>query len=287
MPKKFTILLLTLLFLVPAAAHALSSEIHVTKDGKASVSGAKIMQQAGNTFFARLYWGDAFIRFTIKTTSATKFLRGTGEGTTIAEIKEGDLLDVSGELQSQSDTLTVIASSVKNSSVQKEQVTLSGTVKGVDLSMRQFTLNNKEHGVVTVNVATSTVFLKGTRTLDLEHLRIGDRITKTSGDYDIPSKTLAAQSVTTHVDPALYKPRLFIGKLTEAPSSSDATSIKVTVSDIPFTVFLDSKTVIMRNNRSTTTLQRFVAGDTIRLYGTRREADEPIIDAEVVRNINL
>lgn len=287
MHKKFIILLLALLFLAPVMTHALSSEIHVTKDGKASVSGAKIMQQAGNTFFARLYWGDAFIRFTIKTNSATKFLRGTGEGTTIDEIKDGDLLDVSGELQSQSDTLTVIASSVKNSSVQKEQATLSGTVTSVDLSLRQFIFNNKDRGAVTVNVATSTVFLKGTRTLDLEHMRVGDRISKTSGDYDVPSKTLVAQSVTIYVDPALYKPRLFVGKLAEAPSSPDATSIKVTVRDTPFTVFLDGKTVIMRNNRSTTTLQRFVAGDTIRLYGTRREVDEPIIDAEVVRNINL
>ncbi len=287
MQKKITILLLALLFSVPIAVQALSSEIHVTKDGKASVSSAKIMQIAGNTFFARLYWGDAFIRFTIKTNSATKFLRGTGEGTTIAEIKEGDILDVSGELQSQSDTLTVIASSVKNSSVQKEQMTLAGTVTGVDLSLRQFTFNNKERGVVTVSVATSTVFLKGTRTLDLEHLRVGDRVSKTSGDYDIPSKTLSAQSVTTYVDPALFKPRLFIGKLTEAPSSTNTPTIKVTISDTPFTVFLSGATTIMRNNRSTTTLQRFVAGDTIRLYGTRREVDEPIIDVEVVRNTNL
>lgn len=296
MPKKFTILLLALLFLAPAAARALSSEINVTKDGKASVSSAKVMQQAGNTFFARLYWGDAFIRFTIKTNSATKFLRATEEATTIAEIKDGDLLDVSGELQSQSDTLTIIASSVKNSSVQKEQTTLSGTVTSIDISLRQFTLNkytprviplNEERGFVTVNTATTTVFLKGTRTLDLEHMRVGDRISKTSGDYDIPTKTLVAQSVTTYVDPALFKPRLFIGKLTETPSSTESTTIKVTISDIPFAVFINSTTAILRNNRSTTTIQRFISGDTIRLYGTRREVDEPIIDAEVIRNINL
>lgn len=279
-----------------AIAQVLSSEIHVTNDGKVSVSSAKIMQIAGDTFYARLYWGDAFIRFTIRTNSATKFLRGTGEGTTTAEIKEGDLVDVSGELQSQSDTLTINASSVKNSSVQKEKMTLSGTVESINLSLRQFTLNkytprvillNEGRGVVTVNTATTTMFLKGSRTLDLEHLRVSDRIIKTSGDYDIPSKTLVAESVTTYVDPALFKPRLFIGKLAEAPSSTEATTIKVTASDTLFTVFLNNKTTILRNNRSTTTLQRFVAGDTIRLYGTRREVDDPIIDAEVIRNINL
>ena len=234
-----------------------------------------------------MYWGDAFVRFTIKTNSGTKFLRATGEPTTIKEIGDGDLLDVSGELQTGSDTLTLIASSVKNSSVQKEQSTMSGTVINVDVPTHMFTINNKERGIVTVKVSTTTQFLKGTRTLDLEHLRTGDRITKTSGDYDIPSKTLVAQSVVTYIDPTLFKPRLFIGKLAEAPTSITAPSIKVTVGDTTFSTLITEKTEIMRNNRSTTTLQRFVAGDTIRLYGTRREVDEPIIDAEVIRNTNL
>ncbi|MBI3634405.1 MAG: hypothetical protein HY228_02190 [Candidatus Yonathbacteria bacterium] len=288
MYKKFIITLITsLTIFAPVSALALSSEIHVTKEGKADVSSAKVMQQAGNTFFARLYWGDAFIRFTIKTNSSTKFLRATGEATTIGEVKEGDLLDVSGELQSQSDTLTINASTIKNSSVQKEQAVLSGTVTALNSSLKQFTLNNKERGFVTVKVATSTQFIKGNRSLDLEHIRIGDRIIKTSGDYDIPSKTFIANSVTTYVDPALYKPRLFIGKLTETPSSIEAITIKVSVSDTPFSVFIGNNTEIMRNSRSTTTIQRFIKGDTIRIYGTRREIDEPIIDAEVVRNTNL
>lgn len=284
--QKMLVLLTLAVFVPLQAVYALSSEIHVTKDGKASVTSAKVMQTAGNTFFGRLYWGDAFIRFTIKTNSSTKFSRATGEATTIAEIKDGDLLDVAGELQSQSDTLTLIASSIKNSSVQKEQTTLSGNVKSVDLLNRKFTLYSKERGEVSVNISTSTQFIKGNRTLDLEHVRVGDSVTRTSGDYDIPSKTLSAQSVTTHIDMALFKPRLFIGKLAEVPSI-DSKSIKITVGDVLFTVYLSDKTTILKNNRASTTLQRFVAGDTIRLYGTRREVDEAIIDAEVIRNVNL
>lgn len=271
---------------MPAVVQAFSSEIHVTKDGKASISSAKVMQAAGNTFYARLYWSDAFVRITIKTSSATKFLRAGGETTTIAEIKEGDLLDASGELQSQSDTLTLVALSIKNSSVQKEKTTLSGTVTGVDFIARKFTMSNKERGIVTVNIATTTQFIKGTRSLDLEHVRVGDRITKISGDYDIPTKTLAAQSVLTYIDPALFKPRNFMGKLAETPSPTD-TSVKVTIGEVPFVVIIGDKTAILRNNKSTTTLQRYIAGDSIRLYGTRREIDEPTIDAEILRNTNL
>lgn len=285
--KIFISLSAVFLALAPMqAAHALSSEINVTRDGKASVSSAKVMQIAGSTFYARLYWGDAFIRFTIKTNSATKFSRATGEATTIAEIKEGDLLDVSGELQSQSDTLTINASIIRNSSVQKEQTTLSGTVTATNPSIQQFTLNNKERGFVTVVTSTSTQFIKGSRTLDIDHVRIGDRIIKTSGDYDIPTRTLTAQLVTTYIDPILFKPRNFVGKLTETPTP-DATSIKVTVDGVVFTAMINEKTTLLRSNKSSATLQRFVAGDSIRLYGTRREVDDPIIDAEIIRNLNL
>ena len=289
MKKIFTAILgITLMLLPMSAAYALSSEVNVTKDGKASVSNAKVMQIAGTTFFTRLYWGDAFVRLTIKTNSGTtKFLRATGEATTIAEIKEGDLLDVSGGLENGSNTLSLVASSIRNSSVQKEQSVISGTVTGIDLSLRNFTLSNKERGIVTANIATTTKFYKGTRTLDLEHLRIGDRITKTAGDYDIPSKTLSAESVTTYIDLNTFKQKVYTGKLTETPSATEAATIKVSINKSLYTVFLTNKTLVMRNNKSTTTLQRFVAGDAIRLYGAIREVDEPIIDAEVVRNMSL
>lgn len=288
--KKAPLLILgILLAFAPATlVRAVSSEIHVTKDGKAAMSTAKVMQIAGNTFFTRLYWGDSFIRFTIKTNTSTRFLRATGEPTTIGEIKEGDLLDVTGSLESQSDTLTLSASQVKNSSVQKEQTTLSGTVISVDLSdARQFLLSNKDLGVVTIKVATTTQFFKGTRTLDLEHLRAGDRITKVTGDYDLSAKIMVAQLVTTYINKELFKSRLFIGKLAEKPATTDTPSIKITVGQTLYNVFINNKTIIMNNKKSSTTLQRFIIGDTIRLYGAMREVDEPIIDAEVVRNTNL
>ena len=288
MNKKFIAVLGVCVLLAPgSAAYALSSEIHVTRDGKTSVSGAKIMQMAGNTLFTRLYWGDAFVRFTVKTNANTKFLRATGEATTIAEINNDDLLDITGELESQSETLTIMASSIKNSSVQKEQAILSGTVTSVDLSLHQFAMKSRERGLVTINVATSTQFSKGTRTINLEHIRTGDRITKTSGDYNLSSKTLEAKSVTVYIDLNTFKPKLFVGKLMEVPAYSDVVSMKVSINKTPYTVFLNNNVAIMRNNKSTTTLQRFVAGDTLRIFGAMREIDEPIIDAEVVRNTNL
>lgn len=276
-----------MMFLPFVTVQALSSEIHVTQDGKASISGAKLMQEVGSTFFARLYWGDAFIRFTLKTNSTTQFLRATGEKTTIAEMSVGDIVDAVGELESGSNTINLIASSVKNSSVQKEQSSLSGNVASVDLSRREFTLYSTARGPVTVVVATSTQFFKGTRTLDFEHLRKGDTITQAVGDYNIATKILAARSVTTYLDISLFKPRLFVGKLLEVPAGSSPTSIKITIDNVAHTVILTNKTLIMRKDRGDVSLARFVAGDTIRIWGALREVDEPMIDAEVVRNMNL
>lgn len=287
MKKGLNILLALGFLLIPfTAAQALSSEIHVTKDGAAVISSAKVMQIAGSSFFTRLYWGDAFIRLVIRTDSKTKFLRATNEQTSIAEIKEGDILDISGVLGG-GDSLNILASMVKNSSVEKGQAIFSGKVTGIDLAMRQFTLESKERGLITVSATTTTQFIKGSRTLDLEHLKIGDTITKTSGDYDFKTKTLVAQLVVTYIDKSLFVPQLFVGTLAEAPGTLGATSIKVTVGKTVYVINITSKTLILNTARQSIGLNRFVAGDSIRLYGTMREIDEPVIDVEVVRNISL
>ncbi len=262
------------------------SEVHITKDGLTSISGAKVMQLAGGTLFMRLYWGDAYVRFTIKTNSKTKILRATNEETTMAEVSEGDLLDVTGELESGGNSLIVVASTIRNSSVDKKQATFSGKVSGVDLASRSFTLVTKTD-TITVQTGTTTQFLKGTRTLDLEHVSVGDTVLKTSGDYNLTSKLLSAQLVTTYVDLNNYKPRNFDGVLAEVSGTSLPTSVRVTVGNIKYTVNIKETTSLLSKTRSTVVLSRFVVGDKLRLYGAIREVDDPIIDAEIVRNMSL
>jgi hypothetical protein len=128
MKKHLFFLTVISLFLIPSYSLALNTEVNITSDGTATISGAKVMQLAGSTFFMRMYWGEAYVRFIIKTNSKTKILRGTGEATTIGEVKEGDWLDVKGMLESGSDSLNIVATSIKNSSVQKKQSSFSGKV---------------------------------------------------------------------------------------------------------------------------------------------------------------
>ncbi len=270
-----------------STAQALTgSEVRITSDGKASVAGAKVIQIAGSTIFTRLYWGDSYVRLMVKTNSKTKFLRGTGEATAISEVKMGDYLEMLGELESGGDSLVLIPTSVKNSSVQKQQTVFTGKVVSIDLSARSFSLNTTKTGVITVSTSGAK-FTKGNRSLDLEHVQIGDTITKVSGDYDFNTKTLVANSVVTYMDMSYYKPKNFEGVLQEVMGTTLPTSIKVLVGKTSFLVNLSQKTSILSKNKSNVLLSRFVVGDVVRMYGTIEEIDDPVMDIDIIRNMNL
>ena len=263
------------------------SVVNITGDGVANISGAKVVQLAGSSFFTRLYWGDSFIRMLVKTNSNTKFFRATGEATSVSEISVGDMLDLSGVLESGSDAFTLVVDTVKNSSVQKKQSIFSGKVTVVDLTNNVFTMNTVKNGVINVKVTTNTKFLKGLRMLDLQHLKAGDTVSKTAGDYDLPTKTLTAESVITYIDMNLFKPQNYEGTLISISSNSLPTTIKVLINKVEYTVNLNDKSQVLSKNRNVTVLSRFVVGDKVRFYGSMREVDDPIIDADIIRNLNL
>ncbi len=281
------IIISTLILLVLPVFVFAGSEVHITKDGIANMIGVKVMQQAGSTFYTRLIWGDSFVRMLVKTNMSTKFYRATGEPTTIYEVKDGDYLDITGELESGTTGLTLVASVIKNSSVQKEQASFPGKVMSIDLSGRSFVLDTKSVGQVTFQSTSTTVFQKGSRTLDLEHLRVGDTIVKASGDYDLSTKIMLGTYVRTFVDPNIYRPKLYEGKLSAIVSTTTPAVLKVVVSGVDYTINLSSKVEILNKARKSITLERFVVGDNIRLYGTLREVDDQIIDADIIRNTNL
>ncbi len=285
--KKILVFIFVLALFTPKFSWAFSgSEVHITSDGTATITGTKVMQIAGATLFTRMYWGDSYVRLTVKTNQSTKFFRGTGESTTISEISEGDMLDVTGQLTG-GDVLTLVTSTVKNSSVQKKQTSFSGKVQSVDVPSKTFILNDKKIGTITVMATSTTRFVKGNRVLDLAHIVSGDTITKVSGDYNINTRTVVADSVITYVDLNIYKPRNFQGSLKELVSVNVPGSIRVLIDGKTYNINITEKTSILNTVRNRVSLTRFELGDTIRIYGSIREVDDPIIDAEVVRNISL
>ncbi len=285
---KRNILILAFVFLVwPTISSAFSgSEVHITKEGLATITDTKVMQIAGGTLFTRMYWGDSYVRLTVKTNQSTKFYRGTGEVTSLSEVSVGDMLDVTGQLTG-GDVLTLVTTSVKNSSVQKKQTIFSGKVQGVDFASKTFILNDKKIGTVTVVATSTTRFVKGNRNLDLDHIVVGDTITKVAGDYNINTRTIVADSVVTYVDLNTFKPRNFQGSLREIVSTTIPGSLKIMFEGKVYTVYINESTSVLNTMRNKVSLNRFQVDDTIRVYGAIREVDEPIIDAEIVRNISL
>ena len=262
------------------------SEIYVGKDGTVVISGAKVMQLAGRSFYTRLYWGESFLRLLVKTGPATRFERGTGEVTDYTEINEGDYLNMEGRLESGASTFTLIPTYVQNVSVQKGSKTFAGTVASVNPGAGTFTLSLKGAGIITVK-AEGAVFTKGSRTIDLARVEAGDTVTSATGVYDYNTQTLTASAVAIYLDKNLYKWQNFEGKLLETPGVNPA-SIKVSIGGTEFAVLIPSDIIVWNSARkSVASFARFVAGDTIRLHGKRQETDTPSIEADIIRNMNL
>ncbi len=275
------------LLCLPFPVFALSSEVHITKDGKAVMNGVKVMQLAGQTFFTRLYWGDAFVRLTVKTNSKTIFYRATGEKTNLGEVAVNDILNLEGELEPGGSDLVIVPKTIKNSSVEKEQSILSGKVASLDLGNNKFTLDSKSKGIITVSVDTNTEFTKGNRRIDLGRVKVNDSIIKADGDYDFKTKTLSAKKIVVYVDLNTFKPKVHEGAVESIRGTTLPTDISIKIGKIVYTVYLDDKAEVINKERKKIVLSRFEAGDKIRLYGVIREIDEPVIDAEVIRNMDL
>jgi hypothetical protein len=117
-------------------------------------------------------------------------------------------------------------------------------------------------------------------------VRAGDQVTDTIGTFDYATRTLDANVVVIYTNMKVYEERNFQGTL-KAVSSATPPTFTLNTEGKDYSVITTANTEIMNKQRKAVSTQRFVIGDTIRVYGKIREVDEPIIDAEIVRNLNL
>jgi len=274
-------------FVTLVRADSISSEVVITKDGTVIVSNAKVVQLAGPTLYTRLMWGDAFIRMLVKATPSTPVYRKTGEATTVKEIAEGDFLDMEGTLESGGTSLVLIPKVIRNSSVNKLQAILGGTVTAVDTSASRFLMTTTNYGAVSINVGTSTQIVKGSRLLDLAHIVVGDTVKQATGDFNVSKKSLESKAVFVYLDPALFVPKLHLATFVSLTLIDNLPQLLVTSKGKQYTLITTKATTFLTKNKAPVVLSRFVAGDSLRLWGALKETDTPLIDVEVVRNMNL
>ncbi|MBI5138206.1 MAG: hypothetical protein HZA95_00185 [Candidatus Vogelbacteria bacterium] len=298
--SKYTLIIMIALFLVNVtyAQTATStpvtfvvpekvSEILVSRDGSAKLTGLKVMQRANNTYFTRMYWGDMFIRMVIRSSDKTMLVSRFNEPLKVTDVKDGDILNVEGELFPSQNDFSVTGLKIVNMSYDKSREQFSGTVSSV--SMPHSFILNTIVGQINVNISTTTSVSKGSRQNygSLLLMNTDDKVTSVSGILDRGANILNANSVSIFFDFNLLKAQNFRGILVEGPNL-DSRVLRVLMSDgRTATVKLDPEASVLNSKRKNTLLSRYAKDDSIIFYGAREEADLNTIHAEIVRNLDL
>lgn len=272
-----------------AAYAAAPSDIHIKPDGTFSATNVVVFQKSGTSnFFSRVTWGDAYVRVTVLANKDTVITKAHGETMAANDIREKDVLDVEGRLSSGEGALVINATRIRDTSLQVESKNISGTVASVNAGNSSFILSNSTFGATTtVVLSPSAVIQKGVRTITLGDVVPGDTVLSASGSYDYTKNVFSTSLMEIYQDKTIFKPRNFEGTLKSISATALPATLVVTVGNADYTVYLAESASVLKNNRKPATLSRFVAGDTVRLYGSVRQANFKEIDAEIVRDLNF
>ncbi|MBI2048645.1 MAG: hypothetical protein HYT30_01835 [Parcubacteria group bacterium] len=284
--------LITGLFLVvfgaSSAAYAAPTELHIRPDGTMIANNIIIKQKSGGNLFARMVWGESsYARLVVVTQSTTVIKKAYGELATVADLQEGDTIDVEGKLLGADGSISIQATAIRDHSLLKEGKNISGNVKSINSGQSSFVLPNKGFGDTVVTVSPTTTIQKGARTILFADVAVGDKILAAQGTYNYTNNTLAATRLEVHQDAAMFTARNFQGTLKSIASAVLPTTMVITVGTTDYTVYLNEKAAVLNTAKAPTSLSRFVLGDTVRFYGAIRKTNFSEIDAEVVRDINF
>lgn len=262
--------------------------ISISDKGEVKVKNIVVFQIAGSTFFARTYWDQAFVRWTIRTNGDTNLVKRFGGNAKLSEISVGDVLNVDGSLLSGADSLNINATVIRDMTLEKEDGSFSGRVTRVDTSASSFVMTADSGQAITIHMGSSVSVKKGVISIPLSKVNPGDVAIFVSGSYHEPTETIEATNVEIYQTPELFKRKNYQGILKSLGGSADLpATIVVTIGGVDYSVVLDSKAQVLSANKKTKKLQRFVVGDTVRLYGAIREAEQTTIDVEIIRNLDL
>ncbi len=254
------------------------------------LGGGKVDQVLGNTLFVMLKWDEISMRFTIKTNEKTVVVKRYGGAAGVPQIKEGDYLTLEGDFFSGSESFGMTARQIKDWSLQEESETYSGKITEVGAD-----------GVLTLAAPTKTIKLrllnsavikKGTVVIPASRIMKGDSVVLADGVFDYPSNTLTASSVVIFQARNDFLARNYQGTLKSVGGATLPATLVVTVEGVDYTIAVSTGAQVLGKNKKPVLFARFVTGDIVRFYGALRETektlrDERIIDASVLRNLNL
>jgi hypothetical protein len=184
-------------------AHSVGStlEVSINDNNSVTVRGAKVTSISGTTLNAQTAFGSTVLSWSIRTGTNTKIIALPGGTLALASIAVGDYVSFSGTLDTSAAGLVVNANVVKDWSQTSQKPaselqSFKGSVQSVDVSNRKFTLQTGgAEGLITVQLATTSVITNGADSMILANLVVGDSA-KTSGTYNANAKILVASKVS-------------------------------------------------------------------------------------------
>jgi signal peptidase I len=271
-----------------AGPHDVGSPIAltITDQGSVSIDGVQVDEFVGTSFYAHVYFGDALLKLTVRTSPATIFTNHFDKTVTFDQISVGDYVSIVGSFVAGTGSFDVQATSLKDWSNQITATQWSGTVVGQATSTPGFILNTKS-GSVQIAVNAATKIVKGSLLVSLSDVHDGDTIVFAQGQYNKANNTLAATSVKIYQDMSVFLPKNYQGTLKTLDTSTSPATIVVTVNGKDYAIAPKSDFTVLSNAKKPANLARFLVGDTVRVYGAIRETSQGTIDAEVFRDIDL
>ena len=264
------------------------STVTVNKEGDVSLQGIVVTQKAGTNIFAQSRWGSAVVRWVITISSTTALSRRFGAPSDIPEIAIGDYLNVDGVIQGLGgDSLVIKAKKIRNWTKEDESAEFSGVVANSNPENSTLTIILKDSPNIVAKLPTGLGIKKGARTIYMSEVKNGDKLLKARGVYNPIDRILSVESMEIFQEKSIFDSRNFQGSLKSIAATTLPTTLTVTVENKDYTVLLDEKTELMNKARGKALLQRFVAGDSIRIYGAIEQTNLSNIKAEIVRNISL
>lgn len=259
--------------------------LNLNDNGAVLARGAKVVSvSAPDTINATLSWGKANINFVVKTDASTRFILRQDGRASFSDIAPGNLITFEGRLITTESALTVKAKIVRNLSIRKLSMNLSGTIKNINQEAKTFVMDakdkDKDKGDVTVMVSDSTEIKKQNSVIKFSDLKTGD-IVSVNGLFNSDEKKLQARKITVSFSNRTVFQNAVLKSLA---GTSLPTSAVVRFGKLDYTVNLAADTAIVNSRFLKAKLSDFKAGDHLRIYGS---ADGTTITATIAMDLNL
>jgi hypothetical protein len=249
-----------------------------TATGTITVSGT-LATMSGVSAPATLTITAGATTYTVEVTADTKIVRRFNGTSDLNEFIIGDTLQVKGKLSDSSANI-IIATWIKDLSVQRAGGTFHGNIVTLDCANSKFTYKPDKRVEQTVYLSVNTKIIRGGEKISCADLKNGERAI-IIGLWRQADKRINADRIIVFM-------KTLSGTITKIETTNGGLPATLTVlhkNSQTWTVNITSSTKLYRRYMGTATIDEFAVGDKIEARGTQGTGN--IINAKVVRDNSI